>query len=313
MDEQILSELQQQKGMIFDIKRFAIHDGSGIRTTVFLKGCNMTCWWCHNPESRKLSRELFMYVNKCRLCGRCVDVCPNGAHLLIGNKHVFEENKCDLCGRCVSECSFGALRIVGEEKTAGEVMCEVVEDKHYYDVSGGGLTISGGEPILQIDFTYALLKLAKEEGLNTVLDTNGSKGRREYEKLLPLVDTFFIDVKQTDEDKHRVNCGVGWSKVEGNIRWLNDKGSRIVLRCPIIPEFNAEDIEHWHKVARLAQELNCVEAIEYLPYHRLWISKLEGLFCEVDEHKRNLPEISREEIRTIEAILRICGKDVRRG
>ncbi len=305
--------MKKQRGVVFDIKRFAIHDGPGIRTTVFLKGCNMTCWWCHNPESRNPSRELFMYVNKCRMCGRCVDVCPNDAHLLVDGEHKFDREKCRLCGKCVEECPFGALKIIGEEMTAGAVMDEVLEDKHYYDVSGGGLTISGGEPMLQIDFVYALLKLAKENGLNTVLDTNGSDGKGDYEKILPVVDLFFIDVKQIDENKHQAGCGISWLRIEDNIHWLDSKGAKITFRCPIIPEFNAEDDGHWQKVAELAKDLNSVVAIEYLPYHRLWISKVEGLFCEVDEHRRNLPEISTERINKIENILRTSGKKVSRG
>jgi len=313
MVDKLPDELKSQRGMVFDIKRFAIHDGPGIRTTVFLKGCNMTCWWCHNPESRNPSRELFLYVNKCRMCGRCVEVCPNGAHSLAGGKHVLEGDKCKLCGRCVDECPFGALRIVGEEKSAGEVMDEVLEDKHYYDVSGGGLTVSGGEPLLQVDFTYALLKLAKESGLNTVLDTNGSDGKNDYEKILPVVDIFFVDVKHTEDDRHRDECGIGWLKVEDNIRWLDGKGARIILRCPIIPEFNAEDDGHWRKIAELARELGSVRAVEYLPYHRLWISKSEGLFQEVDGHRRSLPEISAERIDKIDKILKESGKKVGRG
>ncbi len=306
-------KMSGQEGMIFDVKRFAIHDGPGIRTTVFLKGCNMTCWWCHNPESRSSARELFFYGSKCVMCRRCVEVCPNGVHSIVGQKHLIDHSKCVLCGRCVDACAYGALKIIGEVRSAGDVLSEVLEDKHYYEVSGGGLTVSGGEPMMQVDFAYALMKLARENGINTVLDTNGSDGRGDYEKILPVVDMFFVDIKQTDEVKSNDACGVGWSRVADNIRWLAGRGAKITLRCPIIPEFNAEDDEHWRKVAAMAKQLDSVVAIEYLAYHRLWISKSEGIGLDVDEGRRNLPEISPERIGEIENSLKESGKKVGKG
>jgi len=231
------------KGIIFDIKRFAIHDGPGIRTTVFVKGCGMTCWWCHNPESRHRSRELSFYIGKCVKCGRCVEVCLSGVHRLEQQagelKHVMDRKKCVLCGRCSLECPADALRVIGETRTAGDVFGEVLEDRHYYATSGGGMTVSGGEPLEQADFVYAICFLAKSEGIHTAVDTNGNNGREGYEKLAPVVDLFLFDIKQMDAQQYERHTSGRLDRVLENLRWLSDNQAEILLRCPIIPGLNA--------------------------------------------------------------------------
>ncbi|NLE60305.1 MAG: glycyl-radical enzyme activating protein [Planctomycetes bacterium] len=300
-------------GVVFDIKRFAIHDGPGIRTTVFVKGCNMTCWWCHNPESKSDKPELFFSSSKCRNCGRCVAACPQHAHRIGPDGHVIDRSKCVLCGACVTACPFEAVRIIGTIRTAADVLAEVLEDRHYYATSGGGVTVSGGEPLRQPDFVYALLWAARQEGIHTAVDTNGNNGRGGYETLLPVTDLFLFDLKQMDAEKHKAGTGGSLKNVLDNLRWLSENGATVILRCPIIPGVNAEDDGHWRQVADLAAGLTGVTAVEYLPYHRLWIGKQSGLGAAVDEDLRSRPEISGERIAAIHGILEQSGKPVSKG
>ncbi len=308
-----LDILEKQQGVVFDIKRFAVHDGPGIRTTVFLKGCNMTCWWCHNPESKSSKPELFYFCAKCRNCGTCVLACPEQGHRIENGRHVIDRDKCRLCGSCVRACPVEAIKIAGQTRTAKDVLAEVMEDKAYYDTSGGGVTVSGGEPMLQADFVHALFTLAKARGLHTALDTNGNNGRAGYERLLPVTDLFLWDLKQMDADKHKTATGGSLQSVLGNLKWISDHGGKILLRCPIIPSVNAEDDGHWRRVAEVAAELTGVLGIEYLPYHRLWISKGEGLGVGVDGDLRNLPQITKERVEHIRGILETSTKPVNKA
>ncbi len=308
-----LEQWKKQTGIVFDIKRFAIHDGPGIRTTVFLKGCNMTCWWCHNPESKAIKPEVFFFCTKCKSCGKCVAVCPVKAHRINNEGHVIDRDKCLVCGKCAAQCPVEAMKIIGKSRTAQEVLAEVLEDRHYYSTSGGGLTVSGGEPMLQVDFVFALFSLAKGQGISTALDTNGNNGRQGYEKVLPVTDYFLFDLKQMDEEKHQRQTGSNLNHVLGNLQWLSDHGAKIIIRCPIIPELNAEDNSHWEKVAGEAKSLAGVVGIEYLPYHRLWISKQNGLGYDIKEDRKSLPDISHERIDAILNILDKSQKTINKG
>jgi pyruvate formate lyase activating enzyme len=312
-----LNEMKRRQGEVFDIKRFAVHDGPGIRTTVFVKGCNMTCWWCHNPESKRSKEELFYAESKCRYCGRCVSVCPTGLHRIIeadgSRRHEIDFNKCKLCGRCVQVCPVEALRIVGSKRSAGKVIAEVLEDRHYYVTSGGGMTVSGGEPTVQIDFLEALLTLAKHEGISTVVDTNGASDWNRYERILPLTDLFLFDLKQMNEKKHKTLTGASLEKVLETLRRISSAGGKVQIRCPVIPNANAEDDEHWRRVANVAKELPGVIGVEYLPYHRLWVSKFAGLGLEIDETEKELKEISADRLEAIHSMLAESGKTVDRG
>jgi len=303
--------------MVFDVKRFALHDGPGIRTTVFLKGCQMTCWWCHNPESRTMDKELFFYRSRCRHCGRCVDLCPAGVHTIVEENgrpvHRIDRDKCSQCGRCVEVCLYDALKIVGEETTAAQVIHEIVKDMHYYQHSSGGMTLSGGDPLIQPQFAYAILALAKEKNIHTALDTNASNDWNIYEKILPVTDLFLVDLKHTDRDRHREGCGVEFDRVWETLDRLNANGAEIILRCPIIPAFNAEDDRHWWNVAQMARKLGGIKEINYMPYHRLWISKSQALGLDVNHERRDLPEVTAERITDIYNILELSGKPVSRG
>ena len=262
------------KGMVFDIKRFSIYDGPGIRTTVFLKGCPLHCVWCHNPESQKHEQEILFDPDKCIACGWCFESCPQHAHFMLDSKHVLQREKCICCGKCVEKCYAGALELIGKEVTVDEVLTEVIEDKIFYDNSGGGMTISGGEPMFQADFTAALLSEGKKHGLHTCLDTCGFASWKQYEKVLDNTDLFLFDLKETNPNRHKENTGVALKPILETLNRLNDAGKKIYLRCPIIPGLNDQD-EHIKKIAEIVMFLNNVLEIKLLAYHPLGCSKLE--------------------------------------
>ncbi|HID06022.1 MAG TPA: glycyl-radical enzyme activating protein [Armatimonadetes bacterium] len=263
-------------GCIFDIKRFAIHDGPGIRTTVFLKGCPLQCLWCHNPESISPHREMLFTPERCIICGACENVCPTGAHRFEDNQHIYERERCVVCGRCADVCHARALEIVGRNVTVADVMSEVEQDIPFYETSDGGLTISGGEPLMQLKFTEALLRVAKQRGLHTCLDTSGYADWNAFERILPLVDLFLYDIKFINDDQHRKWTGVSNARILQNLRQLVNAGANVTLRCPIIPTINDSN-EHFRDLAELINELNAPLKCELLPYHRMAVPKYKRL------------------------------------
>jgi len=267
-------------GRIFDVQRFSTHDGPGIRTTVFLKGCPLGCLWCHNPEGLSPDRHLSFSPEKCIGCGDCVGVCPSHVHRLepSGDRlvHVLDRGPCRLCGACAAACVAGALEMVGRDISVAEALGEVLEDRAFYGPSGGGLTLSGGEPLVQFDFTAALLEAAKQEGIHCCLETSGLAPWHQFETLLGLVDLFFYDYKETDPERHAQYTGVSNAVILDNLRALYSRGARIALRCPIIPGSNDRE-DHFAGIAALAREMPKLEQIELLPYHPLGRGKVERL------------------------------------
>ncbi|MEW6755252.1 MAG: glycyl-radical enzyme activating protein [Candidatus Latescibacterota bacterium] len=264
------------RGRIFEIQRFSIHDGPGIRTTVFLQGCPLTCLWCHNPEGHPSRSLLSFEPGKCVGCGYCLRTCPQQAHKLVEGKHVLDRGLCLACGRCTAECHAGALNLVGREVTVSEVMSQVLQDVAFYLVSGGGVTLSGGEPLCQIDFAYRLLQVARAEGLSTAVETSGAVPYEHLERVRPLVDLFLYDVKETDAERHRQFTGVSNEMILDNLWRLHRCAARIRLRLPLIPGYNDRP-EHFLGVVRLAASLPALEAAEIMPYHRLGTSKAARL------------------------------------
>jgi len=260
------------RGTIFDIKRFAIHDGPGIRTTVFCKGCPLACAWCHNPESITAEPEISFMPDRCIGCGHCLDACAQGAHRMNGSQRVYDRDRCVVCGDCVETCYAEALERVGREVTVGEAIDEVIRDRPFYETSGGGMTVSGGEPVAQFDFTHSLLAEAKEQGLHTCLDTSGLTSWDRLGALLEVVDLFLYDVKDTDADRHERFTGVPLAPILSNLRQLDASGAQIILRCPMIPDVNADD-GHLTHIAKLATSLSGVVQVNLLPYHRLGVGK----------------------------------------
>ena len=317
-------------GIVFDIQRAALHDGPGVRTTVFLNGCPLRCPWCHNPESRTRSPQLGFDADKCSSCRTCADACLEGVHAFdsvlgafgqadsgmrseVGTGgppvreprmtpmfartpgpgvptrfqsnapctfdsaalHLVSWDRCTLAGNCVSSCPSDALRIYGSERAVPEIMEIVRRDKAYYARSGGGLTLSGGEPTSQIDFAEALLRAAKAEGIHTCVETCGFAPRASFERLLDCCDLFLFDIKASDEEKHRELTGVPFGQIRDNLRWLAGRGAKLLLRCPMIPGVN-DDQGHLRAIAALSRELP-LEGVELLPYHESGLAKRERI------------------------------------
>jgi len=255
-------------GLTFDIHRFSLNDGPGIRTTVFLKGCYLKCEWCHNPESQSFKPQLSFNPEKCLHCFECVKACPNNAHKIKDNKHFVEWALCDLAGKCVEVCPSGALKIIGTNTEVDFIISEVLKDKKYYDKTGGGITISGGEPMAQFEFTQQLFIEAKKAGLNTVLDTCGYGEQEHYNEILPYVDLFLFDFKLTDENLHKEYTSVTNKEILANLDFLYINGASIILRCPLIPGINDNE-EHLRGIKEIIQKYPELQAVEIMPYHNM--------------------------------------------
>ena len=258
-------------GRIFDLQRFSLHDGPGIRTTVFLKGCPLRCRWCHNPESQAPGPELSVDAARCIDCAVCVPACPHGSHRLVEGRHSLQRETCTACGICTTSCTHDALRVIGRDATAAEVLSTAVRDLAYYQRSGGGLTVSGGEPLAQPAFTYELCAGAKAAGLHTAVETSGHAGASVVELLLPVVDLWLFDWKCSDPGRHRDLTGVGHDLIRATLARLAAAGAAIVLRCPIIPGLN-DDSDHLDGIAAVAREAG-VRHVELMAYHDLGLAK----------------------------------------
>ena len=264
-----------EKGIVFNIQKFCIHDGDGIRTCVFLKGCPLRCIWCHNPESLDREPTLSFNTQKCSSCGRCIAECS--ARTVENNTLKINRKSCINCGKCIDICLNDAHEIIGKEMTSKEVIDEVLKDKIFYDTSGGGITISGGEPSYQPDFTLTLLSLAKENGISSAIETCGIGSRDFYEKLANLGTTFLYDIKCLDPVRHKKLTGADNTQILSNLQYLMGRGADIIIRMPLIPDCNDNDED----IANLSEFLNKNKGryryAEIMPYHTLGVSKSERL------------------------------------
>lgn len=263
-------------GMVFNIQRFSIDDGPGIRTTVFLKGCNLHCRWCHNPESISPNEQIQFHPVKCIKCKACCCVCPSGAISVNGGNVIYDKGLCLQCKKCIAVCPSNALILQGKEMTIDEVVCEILKDRPFYDTSGGGVTLSGGEPLLQKDFLTGLLRECKRLGLDTAVDTAGNVPWPVIYDVKQYVDLFLYDVKMMDKDKHRLWTGAVNDGILENLKRLAADKARIHIRVPVIPGVN-DNFEEMKKMADFLRMLDGIELVELLPYHGLAESKYDSL------------------------------------
>jgi len=268
--------MPMRNGLVFDIKKYSTHDGPGIRTTVFFKGCPLRCLWCHNPEGQDPRPELVYRKSRCIGCGECVKNCsrtaisPSDSHVIISRE------RCVLCGDCSRSCPSDALSIAGKMMSAEDIMKEIEKDTAFYDESHGGVTFSGGEPLLQPDFLDALLTECKKRDINTAVDTCGCAPYETICRIRDRVDLFLYDIKIMDSKKHKKYTGYSNRQILANFRKLAEHGSNIVVSFPIIPSVNDDD-ENVARTAKLIRSLPNVSQVNLLPYHKAGIDKYKNM------------------------------------
>lgn len=259
---------------LFDVQRNSFADGPGIRTAVFFRGCNLRCAWCHNPEGQSGKKVIFYYAEKCLHCKRCSDLCPMRA-IECGK---IDFRRCDACGVCSANCPAGALKSCGYDCTDEELFSLIVKDKAYYDNSGGGVTFSGGECMLQAEAVQRVAERCRECGISTAIDTAGSVPFAEFEKVLPYTDLFLYDIKMVDREKHKQYTGAANDLILQNYGRLLQAGARVWVRIPVIPSVN-DDEQEMEKIRDFAFSFrpHVPQKIELLPYHRLGEGKYRAL------------------------------------
>ncbi|MBQ3080502.1 MAG: glycyl-radical enzyme activating protein [Clostridia bacterium] len=248
-------------GILMDIKRMAVHDGPGLRTTLFLKGCPLSCIWCHNPEGQDMKPQIAWFSHKCVSCDLCTRACP-----FQGARDMKDRDKCIVCGKCVSACPTGARKLYGREITPEEALAIALEDRVFYGTVGG-ITLSGGEPLMQPDFALKVLEDAKKAGITTCLDTCGYAPWGVFEKTLDICDTYLYDIKHMDDAMHTALTGKGNAFILSNLKKLSERGARIQIRIPLIPNIN-DSPEHIAHVAKFLKSVH-PECVKVLPYHQM--------------------------------------------
>lgn len=300
-----------QQGIVYNIQRYSIHDGPGIRTTVFLKGCPLNCWWCHNPESQSFKPEIMYNKDSCIVCGSCIQSCQEGAIKIAAGIVVRSISRCKLCGNCVRSCLVGAQELVGREMTVDEIIKEVEKDIIFYDQSGGGVTLSGGEPLMQFRLLQRLIKKFHQRGINIAVDTCGYIAWDKLEKIASEIDIFLYDLKLMDSEKHRKYTGVGNEKILENLTKLAQKDSnyKIYGRVPLIPGIN-DDRENIEGIGRLLVKLG-INDLNILPYHGIAYDKYKRLGIEYK--MQDIEILSEERIKYLVGLLKDLGLHVKIG
>lgn len=291
------------KGIVFDIQKFSVHDGPGIRTIVFLKGCPLSCRWCSNPESQCREPQVMFVSKNCIGCGKCKEVCPVNA-VNFELPYRIDQSKCIKCGKCVENCYANALEMSGTERTVEEVISELKKDNMYYRRSGGGITLSGGEALTQVDFIEELLKGCRANRWNTAVETAAFVNKDVLKRILPLLDLVMMDIKHMNSEKHREYIGQGNEIILENAKFIASSGTQLIIRVPVIPGFN-DDQDNILKLSQFVVSLKNVREIHLLPYHRLGENKYSYL-----GYKYKMPPIdppSNEDMKKLKDIVESFG------
>ncbi|MCL2066694.1 MAG: glycyl-radical enzyme activating protein [Treponema sp.] len=268
-----------RKAPIFDVQSFSIHDGPGIRTTVFFKGCPLDCVWCHNPESKRAEPQLIYYKNRCTGCLLCVETCKTGAQIILpGGAHGVIHEKCTLCGKCIKVCCYEAVKISGKIYSPEELYDRIKSDIRYFALETGGerggITFSGGEPLQYADFIKNFCSLIP--GVHTAMDTSGSGDIKDFEKIIDCIDLFLFDIKAINSIEHKKFCGADNNKIFQNLKYLCKNKKDIILRLPIVPGIN-DTKEYFDGISEFLTKYPHIKHAEILPYHNYGLAKAEGL------------------------------------
>ena len=294
-------------GIIFNIQRYSINDGPGIRTTVFLKGCPLNCWWCQNPESQLSGQEMIFWGDRCIGCGACSTICPSGAIQIKNGIPITEKEKCILCGKCIEKCPAIAREIIGEKLTAEEVIKEIEKDLVFYEESGGGATFSGGEPLRQPEFLEGLLSGCREKKIHTAVDTSGYISWEILNKINPKVDLFLYDLKLMDNERHKKYTGVSNEIILENLEKLSSVRNNIFIRFPVIPGIN-DDYQNIRKLGEFLSSLEITQ-VNLLSYHYIGKDKYRRLGSAYKLATTQPP--SKEKLSEVSAILRKFNLNVK--
>lgn len=282
-----------ETAVITNIQKYSVHDGPGIRNTIFFKGCPLTCWWCHNPETQSYGKQMMYSAEKCTGCGECVEACPQSAITRVGQKVFTDSEKCNHCGICQDYCLSCARTVSGKEYTVRELMKEIEKDQIFYEQSGGGITLSGGEPMINIDFVEKIVDRCYEKGISIVVDTCGYVPYDNFERINKKVSMYLYDLKHADSEKHKKFTGVDNKLILENLRKLSEAGVRINLRIPLIDGVNTDD-ESVEGFLEIAKKVNLFK-VNLLPYHDMGKDKYRRLEMAYDESRMKTPSAERME------------------
>jgi pyruvate formate lyase activating enzyme len=298
------------QGIVTNIQRFSIHDGPGIRTTVFLKGCNLRCFWCHNPETLAPKAELQLFLERCIACGECFKRCPNGAHVVVDGQRRFLRELCQGCGACAETCYAEALVLVGQVKSVDEVVEEVLRDRPFYETSNGGVTLSGGEPLLQFDFSRAILERCRAEGVHTAIESAVNYPWERVAAMLEVTDLVMIDIKHMDSARHRECTGVPNERILENALRLGQQPQPLIVRTPLIPGVNDNEADI-AAIAAFVKQLPNLVYYELLPFHPMATSKYQSL--DMDYRAKDLARNSNERVEALTEVARAADIEARHG
>ena len=277
--------------LIFNIQKFSTHDGDGVRTTIFFKGCPLRCMWCHNPESQSYQKEMVLYRHKCTACGACVEKCPSQANAIIGGRLLFDRSRCTACGTCVDWCINEAREVAGKEYTVAELVKEAKKDLIFYEKSGGGVTLSGGEVMAMknMDFVEELCRRLHREGISVFIDTSGFAPYENFERLLPYVDVFLYDIKRVDQEDHLKYVGVDNALIKDNLVKLSDAGAGLYIRIPVVGGVNGKAACMLKMIRFLKENHINARQINLLPYHDIGKNKYAALDRPYEEERMLVP------------------------